>query len=296
MRPIAPLAFALSALAVRAAAADQRVTIEWSAPAECPTASEVEERVAARIPSDLAARARGRVEKAGARYRAALSIGPRGERTLEADTCDALASSVAVVIAMSVIAAEEHAPATAPEAPEPARPAPPPPPEPPRFAVGAEAAAATGTLPEAAFGGGIAASFAPIHELRVEIVARVWLESEGRVDSARGASFRLLSGTARACWVLTRGTELGPCLGAEIALAAASGFGVVRTEDVRATTWGPEVLAALRVPIAGPLALRAGAGAVFPLTRPSFVITAAGTVHEPAAIALRGALGPEVLF
>jgi hypothetical protein len=82
--------------------ADEPVTLTWSAPEECPSAAEVSARAASRVPSGARVGANGRVEKSGGRYKLVLRIESRGERVLEAMTCDALASSAAVVLAMSV--------------------------------------------------------------------------------------------------------------------------------------------------------------------------------------------------
>ena len=83
------------------------VTLAWNAPKECPSGVDVSARAAARLPPDAHVVAKGRVERTGGRYRLVLEIESKGERTLEAATCDALASSAAVVLAMSVAPPEE---------------------------------------------------------------------------------------------------------------------------------------------------------------------------------------------
>jgi hypothetical protein len=315
----------------RPAWAQEGIAVSWSAPRECPASAELQSRVIARAPSDAVVRARGRVERAGKRWRASLEIettSARGERVIDAETCDALASSAAVVIAMAV------APPRAPD--EPASTSAPPPPEPPpatapvaapptaererresaaperdrdparersedatregRVLVRVQGAVDVGLLPSAAIGGGFAVGVSPVDRLVVEIAGDFWGAQDGHVDATRGATFHLLSAGARACWAITRTAEISPCVGAEILRLSASGFGASKIGDADAIAWAPELAATGRVPLAGPLSVRVGLGAIAPMSRQSFVITSAGTVHRPGAVAARGWLGPEVRF
>lgn len=318
--------------------ADEGVDVAWSAPDGCPSSADLQRRVSTRLPDDAAVRARGRVEKRGGRYRLALDIATassRGERALEASTCEALASSAAVVIAMSVAPASARddeaataaaasattagstATSTAPPAAAPA-PAPAPVAAPavtpspdrgaassprsggrtPRFAVRAHVAGDAGLLPAAAVGGGIAAGMVVVRDLSLEVGADLYAPQDGTVSGApaRGASFQLFAASARACWTLTRGIEIAPCAGVEVVRIAGSGFGALEVADAESLTWGPEALLTARIPVAGPLSVRLGLGAFVPMSRQSFVINATGTVHQPGAVALRTWLGPEVLF
>lgn len=316
---------ALSWLVPLRAEAEEGVDVTWAAPEECPSSAELRRRVATRVPADAAVRARGRVDKRGGRYRLALDIATassRGERTLDASTCDALASSAAVVIAMSVApvpardeeatAAEADAPATtAAPATEPAGAAPSTTPDrpheaparrdaerPSRLLVRAHVAGDAGLLPAAAAGGGLAVGVIVARDLSIELNANLFGSQDGTVGGtpSRGASFDLFAGGARACWALTHGIELAPCAGVEVARIAASGFGAATVSDAESITWGPEALLAARIPVAGPLAVRVGIGGFVPMSRQSFVINAAGTVHQPSAVALRTWAGPEVRF
>jgi hypothetical protein len=367
-----PLALAIASTAfvipLRADAGDG-VDVTWSAPDECPSSVELRRRVTARVPGDASVRARGRVEKRAGRYRLALDIATasmRGERAIEASTCDALASSAAVVIAMSVAAPEAardgeaaaatttstatsavtppgtptsdktadatpaaaaaSAPPTRASPSSPSSPSSPTSPtspssptssvatsspdranegdarrasEPPsRFLVRAHVVGDAGLLPSAAAGGGLAFGVTVARDLTVEANADLFASQDGTVAGTpgRGASFSLVSAGVRACYTLTHGIEVAPCLGAEIARISASGFGAVQVSDAAALTWGPEGLLAGRIPIAGPVSVRVGIGAFVPMSRQSFVINAAGTVHKPEAIALRTWAGPEVRF
>jgi hypothetical protein len=145
-----------------------------------------------------------------------------------------------------------------------------------------------------------------VRVLTLEASADLFGSQDGTVDTsaagaasgARGASFGLFTAGARACFALTPrlGVEVAPCLGFEVARIGASGFGAAKVSDADSVTWGPEALVAARIPVAGPVSVRIGLGAFVPISRQSFVINAAGTVHQPGAVALRTMAGPEVRF
>lgn len=282
------------------------VDVTWTAPGECPSSADLQERVTARLPGASAVRARGRVERAtSSSWRLALDIetpSSRGERTLEAPTCDALASSAAVVIAMSIAPPPEAppAPTLASSAPDRAAEQPAPTPSPAlakRFLVRGHLIGDTGTLPKAALGGGLALGVRVVRDLSLEATANLFAAQDATVDgTTRGASFTLLSAGLRACWSLSRRVELTPCLGVAVDRTSATGFGAARVTDASSLTWSPEALLALGIPVAGPLAVRAGLGAQAAMSRQSFVINAFGTVHRADAVALRAWLGPEVRF
>lgn len=260
-------------------------------------------------PDPPGVKTRASIEKVGTRYRATLDIESarsRGERVLEADSCEALAKAAAVVVAMAVAPDRED---TKPKAEETAAPAPieerpvdrdvaPRREEraPARFALRADAVADSAMMPGLAAGLGVALGLEPIERLHLELHGALFAEQEGRVDAGRGATFTLLSGGARACWALTRGVEIAPCAGLDVGRLGATGFGAQRVADGGAVVVAPEGLVALRVPLAGPIGLRAGLGVLAPISRQSFVITARGTIHEVPAITVRGFLGPEVRF
>jgi hypothetical protein len=170
--------------------------------------------------------------------------------------------------------------------------------EPLRFLVRAQLAGDAGLLPAAAVGGGLAVGLVIVRDLGIEASANVFGSQDGTIGGTpeRGASFGLLSAGARACWTLTHGIEVAPCLGVEIARISASGFGAAQVSDAAAVTWGPEALLAGRIPVTGPISVRVGIGGFAPISRQSFVINAAGTVHQPAVVALRTFAGPEVRF
>lgn len=271
------------------------------------------ECTAASMPPDPpGVRTHARIEKVGPRYRATLDIESarsRGERVLEADSCDALARSAAVVVAMAVAPDRD-------DSPPPAVVTPAPPPEPmaldqdlghvpparnapdarTRVAIRAQAVADSGRMPTTAGGGGVAIGIDPLARLHLEIFGALFAEQDGRIDAERGATFSLLTAGARACWALTRGVEIAPCVGLDVGRLAATGFGAQKVADGAAIVVAPEALVAARFPLAGAFGIRAGLGVLAPMSRQSFVITARGTIHEVPALALSGFVGPEVRF
>jgi hypothetical protein len=290
--------------AAPARALEPGVDVAWAAPGDCPTSADLQGRVTTRIRGAAAVRARGRVEHDGATWRLALAIetaDTQGERTLEAASCESLASSAAVVIAMAIAPPRDEpapvvaAPASSPSPPD--RPAAPQRRPTPRFHVRGDVVADAGMMPSLAAGGGLSLGVWAARRLSVEASTSVFASQDGTVaGSTRGASFTLVSGGVRACWALTEGIEVAPCAGVVVERLGASGFGALRVSDASSVTWGPEALLTLAVPLVGPVHLRGGVGVDVPISRQSFVINAAGTVHRPAAVVPRGWLGPEVRF
>lgn len=97
----AHLAFAIFAAPLPAAADAPSVDLTWTAPGDCPSGAEVERIVASQLPAGARVKARGDVARVGDRFRLVLEIASRGTRVLEAASCRELATSTAVIIAIS---------------------------------------------------------------------------------------------------------------------------------------------------------------------------------------------------
>ncbi len=305
--------------------------VGWTAPQECPSSEELARRTALRVLADATLRARGTVERLSGKYRVVLEVESaafHGERTLEAESCDDLATSTAVVIAMSAVPAAitvatarggSTASSSVPSAPSPAitpspvtlpsavrssAPAadhPSLPTSKPKLAVTrlqARFVVDAGLLPTLGAGG----------EMGLGFVFRTWLHVEARVgafasqsaslaaDTSRGATFLMVSGGARACASLTKRFEIAPCLGVDVSHLASQGFGASKTSAASSTLVSPEGGVRLYAPINRWLGVSLGAFARVPLGRQPFIITASGVVHEPDFVAFRGDFGPEVHF
>ena len=308
------LTFAAAALLAREARADEDLQLSWQAPVGCPSAEQVRD-AALRTASHAARRepleADVRVEH-GERWAVIIRTRragvPAAERRLEATSCSALADATAVILALALI----------PEAPGPAPAAAPAPvsvpeadrahaPEADRthvdtvsaHSVAASASLATdaNTLPAPALGGRAALAWTP-GPARIELSGGYFSDqSKTTATSPAGATFALLVAGGRGCWAVARGAvELSPCLGAEVAMVKARGFGAANNYDASAAWLAAAGGALLRVPVASWLALRADADAVVPLSRPTFVVEGDGAVHRPASLGVRAAIGAELLF
>ncbi|MBI2394330.1 MAG: hypothetical protein HYV09_32470 [Deltaproteobacteria bacterium] len=328
-RLVVPLA---AMLVARSAHAGGAVELQWEAPASCPDRANVEARIAKLLQGADASkpvRAEARVRQSDGVFHLELVTtrdGVRGERVLDDPSCEALAESAALIVAMAVdpaAALEPSPPSTAavvapPSASSaPAAPIPPPAPgaapppvadaspdvsrgEPrprPRLVLAAASDALVGVFPNAALGVGASLGVLPA-PLRFDLGVRWSPRANHALKTPEGASgaFELVAANARAAWLWSRERwDLGPSLHAEAGVARGRGVGLSQSLEGSAP-WlaaGPGVLATLR---AGDVALSAEIVGLIPLTRPRFVVEGTGTVHTPAAVALRAGISAEVRF
>lgn len=165
-----------------------------------------------------------------------------------------------------------------------------------------------GSLPSA--DGGVEAALAWVggsgERIRVEAAGRLFLSSKKEGSTNAGADFRSLGAGVRGGYALlkTDGAQVGPLLGVELDHIEAAGFGGTTSFDPNATfLCGSAGVLAVWSPFRGvpSFALRLSVEAVVPLERPEFVVrepapTSATTVHQPAIVAGRAALGMEMFF
>jgi hypothetical protein len=276
--------------------------------------------------------ARAVVSRIGGRYRLVLhvqSARAQGERTLDADTCDVVAESAAVIIAMSGtswatagVGPEEasllgSAAPTEEPTPEPQVAPPVQPPAPDRPAAASEpvhreplpgparvrllpfASLDVGSLPSAAIGGGVGVGVAITDRLTVGAAGALWTQRDGTLqeNTQQGAEFDLVTGGLRGCYAVTRGRfELSPCALAGIAWSKGRGFGAVHVSEASAAWVSVGAGVQWRWEMTRALALALELDALVSTSRPTFVILAAGTVHQPGAVVGRVLFGPEVRF
>ncbi len=335
MRVVGCLLVALATFLVASTArADDPLRLTWSAPGECPTAASVRAAALRGAPPGASAPIEAEAVVArSSRWSVTLRTrrgDVRGERTIEADTCAALADATAVILALALVPPFEDAPpptssapppasATTTDPPEASAPAPPaeaPPslpvvaeerstPEPPRrrapsapaLAIGAWGAADPTTLPSPALGGGGSVAWTP-GALRIEAGAAAWTAQSRTVPgSTAGARFSMTSLGAGACHaIVRRSVDLAPCLGASLHLVSASGFGATDNYDASARWVSADGGALARMPVGAWLALRVRADALVPLSRPTFAVENEGIVHRAPPIGLRASVGAELTF
>lgn len=309
----------LVAFAQPTTATSPGVELAWTAPVDCPSRAavlaEIRGILAGGAASAHAVEAAATVERAGQRWRVALTIRSdqgSGVRSLDADSCEALASAVALIVALAVDpsrravadagppAADASADASAAERPHvdadagtasPPAPSQPPrrrPPDEgddvdgPRLAVGATGAADVGDLPSPALGGAVAVA-GLYRRGRVEARGRTYA-SQRAADLARpsqGVDLAYLGLDLRACLAVLvtgraarDGLTVSPCLGVDLSRIAGNGFGGSKTFSGDGSWSALEGGLLGTWALASSIALRVGADLLVPTSRPGFVVLA----------------------
>jgi len=283
------------------------VDLSWDAPVSCPNADTVRGGIARGVPSALGGVARVRAvvvvrQVDTDRWRASVDLHGAdwaASRTLTGPTCATVADAAGLVIVLA-LATELHEREVVVEVPPP----PPPPPPPtkvvrstssPIVTVGAIADA--GTLPAAAPGLALGLGW---HSARARLELRgAFFSSQSTTLAAppgAGASISLVAASLRGCFLFGGALFFGPCVEAGVERLSGSGFGPITAME--GTNWAPfgggGLLAGLR--LSRRVAAFASADATFPLARARFSIDHVGQVHQPAAVAFRGAAGLELRF
>jgi hypothetical protein len=329
---VAGLLLALVPSPARATTVFSSVTLTWKAPAGCPSEAEVLIGVARVLDEGrrdrVAVTARVDVERTRpSRWRGLVSLDTadgRGDRVFEAESCAAVASAAALIIAVTAEgAASERAPAEPrPRAPPPAPAAAP---SPPMVIQGARATAApsrpaprselmvaaaavmdVGVMPDGPAGGGEVSLGIGLGRagwrLRASIGGAYFpAQTTMLAAGGEGGRFALLSLSLRACGLAARGRfEAGPCLGGQLDRMSASGVGSSTLFDAEQASgwWGAGLAGAAASWRLSPLlALFARGEAVLTPAEPRFVLQP-GTVvvHTPSRTAGRAALGIELRF
>lgn len=167
-----------------------------------------------------------------------------------------------------------------------------------RFSAGARGGFTFGTLPRPAPGGALSVAWLP-GAFRLEVDAKMWGEqSQSIEDTPSGADLLLRSLGVRAC-LRARSSprlELSPCVGSELHLLRARGFGSDANYDTNAN-W-PALTGGLLglVKLTSKVALRADIEGQIPLARPRFFVERIGTVHRIPPWAVAALFGAEVHF
>jgi hypothetical protein len=286
------------------------VGIAWTAPAECPTASDLEAAIRDLLgqPPHLADGRRLEVKaraerKPDRRWSATIEtrLGTAmGSRTVATESCRAAADATALIVALMIdpdaVAARAAAPASPPPAAAdaavhaPAPPAPetasetavssPPPPSRPRLAprlsLGPTMAVDVGTLPQPGYAAGarIAVKLGrSALELGVLASSSASATISGTAPPA-GGSFRFLAGSLAACPAagLGRRLDLGACAELELTEVKGTGFGVTSSyqNDARWLALGGGGL--LRLRLTRHVAIPFRVDALAPLARTTFFL------------------------
>ncbi|HEY6724513.1 MAG TPA: hypothetical protein VI197_10785 [Polyangiaceae bacterium] len=322
---------ALGMLSTLSASAAPTAWLEWQAPPECPTASDIERRVSqwlgGPVPTDTDMAVRTALIWNGERWEVTVEIafgGQKGTRQVTVRDCQEAADFVAIAVALALDpslaegedaavpdAPEQDRPLDAPERPNLA-PAPMPGEAPRARAPAARSAApggqsrfrphlsvsvegAAGTLPDPALGVGIAAG-GDVGRLTFSLGAR-WFPPNSTTPEQAAApiDFSLLGARAGAAYLF-----LGPAV--RIGPSLAVDAGAIRAQQLRSPGGGVvEPWVSLAAGAVG-LARLGDYVSVFselelevPITRPSFVLSDESVVHR-VDFGARAALGLRFFF
>jgi hypothetical protein len=321
-RRLASLASALvaTALSGHALADEPPLTLQYLAPPECPTESDVRAAVARLVTKQRAnpLSAQVTISAADQEYTAHIRPSDGSERVLTAPSCGAVVEAVEVVLALAI---SPTALAPAERKPEP-RPSPTQPstqaesvtsaskartaqsaaaPTLSRFELGAGIAADTGTLPRVAAG----------LSGRLGLTARAWsalvdgwywFPQDGYLPgTTTGGHFSWWTLRPAGCAApLPSALNLELCAGPELGRINGHGIGPgLKSTSDAATLWlAADAWLEFFVPFAPHWRARLGAGAAIPLIgRHPFVLKGISqTVHRPDAAAGRGEVGVDFVF
>jgi len=321
---------------VKAQAERLPLELAWEAPEGCPDRAFMRRRIGqllhnpAATPKNVAASAK--IERSpDSRFHLALSVrtdGVEENRTMDADSCSALAEASAVVIALAIAPSQGAEPpdeGRTPETPEERASEPPPQPsapsapsapstpniEPPprrahtavrttpRAALGVGASVESGVLPEPS-AGFVGSASLRLDRIRVGVLATMSLVQRPHFARTAGASFEMISAGAFGSYMLPLGpVAVGPTVNVELTHVRVRGFGI-RGPRASSVFWPTPVLGArLEVSPARWIALVGRADLLIPIGAPAFNLTTTGDavrLHDPASIAPRLSIGAEILL
>ncbi len=294
--------------------------LQWSAPAMCPSETQVNARIAqylggATHTSADDAKASATVTVAGEQFRVQIRTnfgGAQGERSLTGETCDAVADAVALILAMMIdpdavrgALRSSDTPAERPKAPSsdaaPAAVVPLSPHSPGAPSVLFEAGfvSGIGVLPELAFGIrlGLGASQG---DWTASVAAQRWLESTRRlpVDQEAGGRFSRTSLGVRITrdWDIWRSLYGRVGIGTDVVRTGGKGFGVSDPDTASALSIEPLATANLRWEVTQWLALQTEVLGGLPLYRPQFTLVDRAEVWRPPAAQLTWGIGVVLRF
>ncbi len=312
------LAWSLAALVCSATSAAQgsasELTLDWSAPPECASATELHARIARRIGSTPFSplRVRGRFENTpDGRVNVSLRT-DHGERVFSAPSCEEAAEAVTVIVALAATRDSDAASsATPPPSPPPsvdvradARPndadtiSPSPSAHDRGWFVTAGAALDSASLPHATPGGFVdvethrglfafgltGAVFAPQTRHSTE-------------DNPASTTIMLADALAKACLdvpTFNRTIDFGACASAGVGILPGSSEAITHPRSSAGARFEAGAMGRARIGLGRVVAVRLEGGPLFDPVRPSFEIGTIGEAYRPPFVAFRGSVGLEV--
>lgn len=284
---------ALAAIALLLASAE--LSIHWEAPAECPSVRAIEaelERLIGRTvrfgePAALTASAV--VREPWIADVALTTARGTHQRELSANTCEDLARAFALVLSLALDETNEPVPVPVP-VPERAG----------EYALSTGLLADVGTMPSAAFGIAADARWWPIEQLSIGTGVQILLRRRMnvRLEPPAGADMTVYAARASTCWHAALFSELtgSACGGAELDSFSARGFGVHIPRRQTARWLAPLASVSAALPAGDHVALSLWLDALFPISRPIFVLEGVGELHRTPRLLVRTGLAAEVRF
>ena len=284
--------------------------LRWSAPPECPTASDIGQRAdelfGGSLPSDRGLAVATDLRWTGERWEIAVDVeldGHRGQRQVTVDTCSQAADFVAVAVVLAVdpssserlantqpdepakpVREAEHRPQPPAEPAAPVRNTPPPSPSEqgplvaPHLSLSLDAA--VGVLPGAHLGGSLWVG-ADVGRLALSVAGEWYPTTETEVERAASPiDFGLIAGRVNAAyWFFGPRARLGPSLSLHVGSIESTQPGSGRSvhETWVALGLGPQG----SIVLAGPVSLLLEAELNLPLVMPTFVLSDGTEVHKP---------------
>jgi hypothetical protein len=279
------LAIVLSGVPVRANV--ERLQLEWRAPLGCPSDSDVEDAIEARLGAAAAQtgptlRATAQVTGRPNAYRLELQTA-QGERSLTARSCSEIAGAAALILALLI---DPEADASS---------APPPPAREPWLLIRPEASLDAGILPSLALGPGLTIGLL-LGRTALEL-SGTYLPAQDAFRSERESAVARLSLLAAAigvCQGLTRAPELSPCLRLEHGRLLANARDLPNGADPSAAWTALWAGARVRVELTHWLSANLEIALGLPLLGATFTVNTVGTAHQTGDVLGRLRTGLEL--
>ncbi|HKP63600.1 MAG TPA: hypothetical protein VJV78_42990 [Polyangiales bacterium] len=282
---------ALGQIALSRAHAAEPLELEWSAPAGCPdreyVRGEVSERLGERAAQGSPLSASGQIEATAAGFELQLRA-QGGERRLEAASCEELAESAAVILALLI---DPQAASPPPAASEPGL----------RVwgAVRAELVGDLGLLPGPSLGPGLALAIG-IENSSLEL-SGTYLPTqdlESPTDGEDVGDLRAFAGRVSFCQLLLPSVGLSPCASLEYARLTGAGSGSLdQAKPVDASIWSLLLAARWSPSLGGPWLFVLELAAGLPFSFAAFTLQPSDlAAHETGKVLGRLRAGLELRF
>lgn len=320
----ATLLGSIVALSSPAFAEGRAFQLSWQAPSECPSGAEVEAQIERLFNGRATSSASKRLQAVSTIVRSERGVwtvhletdvdGAHGERVLQGETCKAVSSATALILAMALDPEAVGRALAAPQAP----PAPEelttripdstvavvavadvaPAGSPWRPRASALASVLFSILPKPAAAAALSLGVGH-RRLGIDLTGMVseQVRAPAMTRGDAGGSFRLLSAGGRLCDdVWRRSLVIGLCAGARVERISAAGFGVTNPDSRTVTTLAGLSTLAISVPLTRHLSAGIEAELEGRPYRPRFVLGGVGVVYETPLLSASSGVGLRVVF